>query len=107
MIAAVYSDPMGRLGDSPPTDAATIAVSVVFFADLRRFLPRGANGPQRYALAPGATVADLLDLIGIAPDTDLTAAVDGELAGRDTPLRDRTEVMLLSPMEGGAGHRRH
>jgi molybdopterin converting factor small subunit len=105
MIAAVYSDPMGRLGDSAAAPAATITVNVVFFADLRRFLPRGANGPQRYALARGATVADLLDLIGIARDTDLTAAVDGELAARDTPLRDDAEVMLLSPMEGGTGHR--
>jgi molybdopterin converting factor small subunit len=104
MVAAVYSDPMSRLGDSSAA-AATITVNVVFFADLRRFLPRGANGPQRYALAPGATVADLLDLIGIAPDTDLTAAVDGELAARDTPLCDGAEVMLLSPMEGGAGLR--
>jgi len=103
MIAAVYSDPVSRLGDSPPTETTTIAVNVVFFADLRRFLPRGANGPQRYALAPSATVADLLDLIGIAPDTVLTAAVDGELAGRDTRLRDGAEVLLLSPMEGGAG----
>ena len=105
MIAAVYCDPMSRLGDSPPADTTVITVSVVFFADLRRFLPRGANGPQRYALAPGATVADLLDQIGIAADTDVTAAVDGELAARDTPLRDSADVMLLSPMEGGAGHR--
>ena len=28
--------------------------------------------------------------------------MDGELAGRDTPLRDGADVMLLSPMEGGA-----
>lgn len=88
---------MDRPGDSPP-----ISVSVVFFADLRRFLPKGGNGPQRYALASGATVADLLDTIGIEPDTDLTAAVNGELAARDTPLADNAEVMLLSPMEGGA-----
>jgi sulfur carrier protein ThiS len=92
---------MSRPGDAAPADATTITVTVVFFADQRRFLPRGANGPQRYALAPGARVADLLDAIGIAPDTDLTAAVDGELAARDTPLREGAEVMLLSPMEGG------
>lgn len=96
---------MSRLGDSPAANTTALTVSVVFFADLRRFLPRGANGPQRYAVAPGATVADLLDLIGIAPDTDLTAAVDGELAARDTRLRDGAEVMLLSPMEGGSGYR--
>jgi hypothetical protein len=29
--------------------------------------------------------------------------VDGELADRDTPLRDGAEVMLLIPMEGGSG----
>jgi molybdopterin converting factor small subunit len=28
--------------------------------------------------------------------------VDGELAARDTPLRDGADVMLLSPMEGGS-----
>lgn len=82
-------------------DAATITVSVTFFADLRRFLPRGANGPQRYSLVPGATLTDLLETIGIEPETDLTAAVDGELADRETALRDGAEVMLLSPMEGG------
>jgi len=91
---------MSRLTDS--ADATTITITVTFFADLRRFLPRGASGPQRYDLAPGATVADLLETIGIEPDTDLTAAVDGELASRDTPLHDRAEVMLLSPMEGGS-----
>jgi molybdopterin converting factor small subunit len=92
---------MNRLPDAASADSRSITVTVVFFADLRRFLPRGANGPQRYRIKSGATVADLLETIGIVPDTDLTAAVDGELAARDTPLRDGAEVMLLSPMEGG------
>jgi sulfur carrier protein ThiS len=92
---------MSRLDDSPAASAATITITVVFFADLRRFLPRGETGPQRYRVKPGATVSDLLDIIGIAADTDLTIAVDGELAARETPLREGAEVMLLSPMEGG------
>jgi sulfur carrier protein ThiS len=50
----------------------------------------------------GATVADLLALIGIPPETEVTAGVDGELARRDTRLRDGAEVLLLSPMEGGS-----
>lgn len=79
-----------------------ITVTVTLFADLRRFLPRGADGPQRYAVRQGATVADLLAAIGLAADADVTAAVDGELAARDTPLRDGADVMLLSPMEGGS-----
>ena len=78
-----------------------ITVTVTLFADLRRFLPRGADGPQRYTLPAGATLADLLTAIGIARDAELTAAVDGEVARRDTPLRDGADVMLLSPMEGG------
>ena len=81
-----------------------MTVNVTFFADLRRFLPRGADGPQRYRVARGAVVADLLATIGIALDSETTVAVDGELASRDTPLRDGADVMLLSPMEGGAAH---
>jgi SAM-dependent methyltransferase/sulfur carrier protein ThiS len=83
-------------------DTRTITVAVTFFADLRRFLPRGADGPQRYTLPDGATVTALLATIGIAPETDLTVAVDGELADRETRLRDGADVMLLSPMEGGS-----
>ena len=92
---------MSRLGDSARADARTITVTVTFFADLRRFLPRGADGPQRYTVSEGATLADLLAAIGIGPDAEVTAAVAGELAARDTPLRDGADVMLLSPMEGG------
>ena len=92
---------MSRLEDTPAADAATITVTVVFFADLRRFLPRGESGPQRYRVKPGAVVSDLLDTIGIDADSDITVAVDGELAARETPLSEGAEVMLLSPMEGG------
>jgi len=89
--------------DSTRTGAQTITVMVTFFADLRRFLPRGSDGPQRYTVRENATVDDLLALIGVAPDADLTIAVDGEQAARDTSLHEGAEIMLLSPMEGGAG----
>jgi sulfur carrier protein ThiS len=79
----------------------TIGVTVTLFADLRRFLPPGVDGPHRRTLRAGATVADLLAAIGIAPDADLTVGLDGELADRDAPLHDGADVMLLSPMEGG------
>jgi len=78
-----------------------ITVTVTFFADLRRFLPRGADGPQRYTVSEGATLADLLAAVGVAPGVEVTAAVDGAVAARDTPLSDGADVMLLSPMEGG------
>jgi hypothetical protein len=53
-------------------------------------------------LAAGASLGDLLDTLGLDGTIDLTAAVDGELAERDTPLRDGADVMLLVAMEGGA-----
>jgi sulfur carrier protein ThiS len=88
--------------DSTRAAAGTITVKVTFFADLRRFLPRGADGPQPYTLPDRATVDDLLAVIGVAPKSDVTIAVDGEQAARETSLRDGADVMLLSPMEGGA-----
>lgn len=93
---------MSRLHDAARTEARTIGVSVILSAGLRRLLPKSADGPQRHILAAGATLGDLLAAIGIDATTDLTAAVDGELAERDAPLRDGAEVMLLVPMEGGA-----
>ena len=93
---------MSQIRDSARSDVGTITVSVTFFADLRRFLPRGTDGPQRYCLAENATLGDLLATIGITPDAEVTLAVDGELAERETPLRDGADVMLLSPMEGGS-----
>ena len=80
---------------------STVGVTVTLFADLRRFLPRGADGPQRYTVAAGATIADLLAVIGIPSDAEITIGVDGEVAERETALHDGADVMLLSPMEGG------
>jgi sulfur carrier protein ThiS len=79
----------------------TMTVNVTFFADLRRYLPKGADGPQRYMVPPGATVADLLATIGVDAAYDITVAVDGDLSDRETKLHEGADVMLLSPMEGG------
>jgi hypothetical protein len=94
---------MSRLHDAARTEARTIGVSVILSAGLRRLLPESPDGPQRHTLAAGATLGDLIAAIGIPAATDLTAALDGELAERDAPLRDGAEVMLLVPMEGGSG----
>ena len=88
--------------DSTRTAAGTIGVSVILSAGLRRRVSGAAEGPQRYALAVGATLADLLAAIGLDPATDLTAAVDGDLADLQTPLHNGAEIMLLAAMEGGA-----
>jgi hypothetical protein len=96
---------MSRLPDAARTDARPIGVSVTMSAALRHRRPGGPDGPQRYALPAGARLADLLALIGLDATTDLTAAVDGELAERSTPLHDGADIVLLVPMEGGSGRR--
>jgi hypothetical protein len=83
-------------------EQGTIGVRVTLFADLRRFLPPGVDGPHRRTVPAGSTVAELLAAIGVPDDADITIGVDGELADRATPLREGADVMLLSPMEGGA-----
>jgi len=93
---------MSRLHDAARTEAHPIGVSVILSAGLRRLRPGSPDGPQRHTLAAGAVLGDLIAALGIDAGTDLTAAVDGELAERATPLRDGAEVMLLVAMEGGA-----
>ena len=88
--------------DGAVYSGVAIAVTVTLFADLRRLLPRGADGPQRYTVRDGTTVSELLAAIGVDAGADVTVAVNGELAARDTPLREGADVMVLSPMEGGA-----
>ncbi len=76
-------------------------MTVTLFADLRRYLPPGIDGPHRRTVPVGSTVADLLDAIGIPATADVTVGLNGELADRDDALPDGADVMLLSPMEGG------
>lgn len=83
------------------TMTAPIAVRLTLFADLRRYLPRGHEGPLRLSLPPGATVADLLAAAGIPAEDEITAGRNGELAQRETVLQDGDDLVLFSPMEGG------
>jgi sulfur carrier protein ThiS len=83
------------------TGTDQISVRVTLFADLRRFLPKGADGPQTYTLPAGATVADLLAAIGIPAEDEVTVGLNGEQAARETVLRDGDDAVMFSPMEGG------
>ena len=79
-----------------------IAVRVTLFASLRRRRPDMPNGPLRVELPVGATLADLLVALGLEASLDVSAAVNGDLAAHETPLPDGSEVILMTPMEGGA-----
>ena len=82
-------------------DRGAIAVTVTLFADLRRYLPPGVDGPHRRTVPAGSTVADLLDAIGIAPTPTSRWASTASWRTATTALHDGADVMLLSPMEGG------
>jgi molybdopterin converting factor small subunit len=83
------------------TDAGMIEVRVRLFADLRRYLPDGVNGPFCCRLPAGATVESVLRQIGIAPGQQITAGLNGRLAQRTTAVADGDALDLFSPMEGG------
>ena len=85
----------------PQTGTDQITVRVTLFADLRRFLPKGADGPQMYTMPADSTVADLLAAIGIPAEDEVTVGLNGEQAARDTALRDGDDAVMFSPMEGG------
>ncbi len=80
-------------------------VSVTLFADLRRYGPKGHEGPLCVQLEPGACVEEMLTRIGVPNDeairSEITVGLNGELGQRDTVLSEADEILLFSPMAGG------
>jgi len=75
-------------------------VRVELFLHLRRFGPRGA-GPHEVELPEGATVADLLERLGIPTHVRSIALVDGRLRPGGEALREGETVTVFPPLEGG------
>jgi sulfur carrier protein ThiS len=84
-----------------PRATASIHVRLALFADLKRFLPRGHDGPLEFDLHPGATVEDLLAAAGIPATEEITIGLNGDQGQRTSVLQSGDEVVLFSPMEGG------
>ncbi len=76
-------------------------VRLTLFADLKRYLPKGANGALDFHLDPGTTVRMLLAQAGIPASEEITVGLNGNQGDRDSVLKDGDEVVLFSPMEGG------
>lgn len=84
-----------------PGAMPSIAVRLTLFADLRRFLPKGHEGPLTVTLPQGATVADLVREAKVDTCAELTVGINGDQGSCDSVLNDGDEVVLFSPMEGG------
>lgn len=97
-----------RLSESRPVSpdaqprASTVTVQVRLFSDVRKYLPAGHTGPLVATVPRGATVAQLLEHLGIPEVEELTVGLNGELGDRDALLAEGDEVLLMTPMEGGA-----
>lgn len=80
-------------------------VTVTLFADLRRFCPKGHEGPLAVSLEVGASIEEMLTVIGVPNDEtirgEITVGLNGELGRRDTVLTEADDVLLFSPVAGG------
>src|SRR5690242_1225995 len=83
---------------TPPAYPARMVVSVRLFAGLRE---RAGSERIDVELPEGATVADLLAAMELAPRS-CVAAVNREYAGPDTPIGAGDEVALVPPVSGGS-----
>ena len=90
---------LGRV--STASTAPAIRLRVALHADLRKYQAKGESGPRSVEMAPGGTVADLLDRLGIPSDEIMTVGINGELAARTAILVDGDDITMFSPMEGG------
>ena len=78
----------------------SISVKVRLFSDMVRYHPAD-RGRFTIELPDGASVETLLAAMGASAEQDLIIGVGGQLAQRQTPLRDQDEVELVTPMVGG------
>ncbi len=78
-------------------------IELRLYGALRRYRPAG--GPEVSALAlevaPGDTIADLIQRLGIPPSWVRSAFVNGALARRDRALVAGDRVALFPPAGGG------
>ncbi|MFN8469260.1 MAG: MoaD/ThiS family protein [Caldilineaceae bacterium] len=72
-------------------------------------LAQTAGTPRlQMSLAEGSTVGDLLDQLAVAQPhlagrlSNLVVAAGGHHVGRDEPLQDGQEIVLVMPAAGGA-----
>jgi sulfur carrier protein ThiS len=76
-------------------------VRLKLLGDARRHA-HGGGGSTTRDLPAGARVADLIGAIGIPADEELIVGINGRLGSPESALADGDEVMLVTPMAGGA-----
>lgn len=75
-------------------------VRVKCFTGMRRFAPHDRHEFD-LEFDTGASVASLLERLGVPAATNAIVAVNGARAQKHLPLHDGDAVILFTPMEGG------
>ncbi|WP_243312705.1 MoaD/ThiS family protein [Fundidesulfovibrio agrisoli] len=76
-------------------------VTVELVGHLGRNRPAGHAPARSETLPEGATLGELLALLGFADAGELIAIQDGAPASPGTPLRDGAEIRLIPMVDGG------
>jgi molybdopterin converting factor small subunit len=80
-----------------------VTVEVQLFATLSRYLPPGSeHGTAMVEIPEGATVEDLVRVLGIPDAMATVALVNGREAVSGAPLTPADVVTLFPPLAGGA-----
>ena len=78
-------------------------IRVKLYSDLRVYQGNRPD-PFEVEMADRADVAALIRTLGIDPQKhEIIVGINGELGHLDSPLKERDEVMLVTPMQGGNG----
>jgi len=79
-----------------------VKVKVVLFGPHARLLPPGAHGNSASIPAEeGATVADVLDAVGVPLDARSYVQLNGTRQGLTAALQDDDEIRVIVPLGGG------
>jgi molybdopterin converting factor small subunit len=79
-----------------------LVVTVRLHATLRRKTEQGLQDRLELELEPGATVASVLETLGIsAVDESVMLVVNRRMVTADQPLTDGDEVRLMPAISGG------
>jgi sulfur carrier protein ThiS len=77
-----------------------VRVRVLFFGEMRRYLPPGREAVELELPEP-ATVAAALRAVGVPPEGERIVGLNGALAHDATALHDGDQISLYHPMGGG------
>ncbi len=81
---------------------STMKIQLVLYASLSQLLPSGSIGNTcTLELDEGTTVGDLLNELGITPDSPKIVFVNGRHADYETLLTNNDRVAVFPPIAGG------